>query len=238
MVVITRTSGSHEKWEPPNTGSFVFSWVLPFCSLFSPFFFWVLWFIYDWHGRVSSSLPNTQCASKANVALFTIHPLLWSSYTYTCTLYIYVDTCMHMWSLMSRWRHHNILLATSYDGCKKGQLDKEEKKERNDWSMQQLVQSRSKKHWLLGSREQHAWVSRDLIFSPGWDIEESSMIWTRDRFELWRLPRENVSFWRNFWTICSRRCQCALLIRQRTKYNEQAVFDVSLAIYNLVVSSQ
>jgi hypothetical protein len=206
--------------------------------LFSPFFFWVLWFIYDWHGRVSSSLPNTQCASKANVALFTIHPLLWSSYTYTCTLYIYVDTCMHMWSLMSRWRHHNILLATSYDGCKKGQLDKEEKKERNDWSMQQLVQSRSKKHWLLGSREQHAWVSRDLIFSPGWDIEESSMIWTRDRFELWRLPRENVSFWRNFWTICSRRCQCALLIRQRTKYNEQAVFDVSLAIYNLVVSSQ
>jgi hypothetical protein len=124
-------------------------------------------------GRVSSSLPYTQGASKANVALFTIHPLLWSSYTYTCPLYIYVDTCMHMWSLMSRWRHHNILLATSYDGCKKGQLDKEEKKERNDWSMQQLVQSRSKKHGLLDSREQHAWVSRDLIFSPGWDIEKA-----------------------------------------------------------------
>jgi hypothetical protein len=27
-------------------------WVLPFCSFYSPFFFSVLWFIYDWQGLI------------------------------------------------------------------------------------------------------------------------------------------------------------------------------------------
>ncbi len=40
-------SGSLSSW----------TWVLPFCSLYSPFF-WVLWFIYDWQGFISSSFVS------------------------------------------------------------------------------------------------------------------------------------------------------------------------------------
>lgn len=181
---------------------------------------------------------NTRGASKAKVA-FLPYILYCGAHTHIHTLYIYVDTYVHMWSLMSRWRHHNILLATSYrDGCKKGQLDKEGKKERK-WLVHAATCAIEIRKTLTFGFQGAARVSvegRDLLSWLGhW---ESSVIWTTDGFELWRLPRENVCFWRNFWTICTRRCQCALLIRQRKKYNEQAVFDVSLAIYNLVVSSQ
>jgi hypothetical protein len=128
MVVITRTSGSHKSENWPTLVLLSCSGSFHFVPCFPPFFGCSGLFVI---GRVSSSLPYTRGATKAKVALFTIYPLLWSSYTYTLYIvHICGYMCVHMWTLMSRWRHHNILLATSYHGCKKEQLDKEGKKER------------------------------------------------------------------------------------------------------------
>ncbi len=67
LLVIGRGRGPRTCCSPCGLTSWVvlqssWTWVLPFCSLYSPFF-WVLWFIYNWHCFIIEGLvalcPNS-----------------------------------------------------------------------------------------------------------------------------------------------------------------------------------